>query len=241
MGSEAEVIVIAFANQQNNVPLTKENSPHPSRPSRTQVFLQKYGTYYSVTFDYSIHDPSLTSLGESQARAVGQTYPSLLTSNALLVSSPLRRTIQTALLAFHRNPLLHPGFQENSSKPCDTGSPASALKKEFPELDFTLVVDGWDSKQGEWAPDEASLARRAAKMRKWLKEREENEIIVVTHGGTFYEILELTYVGFLLCLVEEIKGFENGECRSYTFADCEEAILIPYPQGTEERKEINGV
>jgi hypothetical protein len=46
-----------------------------------------------------------------------------------------------------------------------------------------LVVDGWNSKEGEWAPDEASLAQRAAKMRKWLKDREENEIIVITHGG----------------------------------------------------------
>jgi broad specificity phosphatase PhoE len=137
----------------------------------------------SATYDYSVHDPPLTALGVSQARAVAQRNPSLLTSSALLVSSPLRRTLQTALLAFHRNPLPHPGFQENSSKPCDTGSPAAQLNKEFPELDFTLVVDGWDSKEGEWAPDEPSLAQRAAKMRKWLKDREENEIIVITHGG----------------------------------------------------------
>jgi broad specificity phosphatase PhoE len=137
----------------------------------------------SATYDYSVHDPALTTLGVSQARAVAQRNPSLLTSSALLVSSPLRRTLQTALLAFHRNPLPHPGFQENSAKPCDTGSPAARLAKEFPELDFSLVVDGWDSKEGEWAPDETSLAQRAAKMRKWLKDREENEIIVITHGG----------------------------------------------------------
>ena len=34
-------------------------------------------------------------------------------------------------------------------------------------------------------------------------------------------------IGFLLYLVEEIKGFENAEHRSYTFADTEEAVLIP--------------
>ena len=33
--------------------------------------------------------------------------------------------------------------------------------------------------------------------------------------------------GFLLYLVEEIRGFENIEMRTYTFADSEEAILIP--------------
>jgi broad specificity phosphatase PhoE len=58
------------------------------------------------------------------------------------------------------------------------------LREEFPELDFELVVDGWDSKRGEWGADEVSLARRAAKMRKWLKDRKEDEIVVVTHGGT---------------------------------------------------------
>jgi hypothetical protein len=50
-------------------------------------------------------------------------------------------------------------------------------------LDFGLVREGWDSKEGEYAADEASLAARAGRMRKWLKDREEDEIIVVTHGG----------------------------------------------------------
>ena len=45
------------------------------------------------------------------------------------------------------------------------------------------MIDGWDSKEGEWSPDETSLALRAGRMRKWLKDREEDEIIVVTHGG----------------------------------------------------------
>jgi len=44
--------------------------------------------------------------------------------------------------------------------------------------------------------------------------------------------------GFLLYLVQEIKGFENAECRSYTFADCEEAILIPLE---EDKRTMNGL
>ena len=135
----------------------------------------------SSTFDYSLHDPLLTSLGESQAHSLLSKSP--FPSTALLVSSPLRRTLQTALIGFTRPPLPHPGFQENSSKPCDTGSPRQVLEKEFPGLDYSLVVDGWDSKEGEWSPDETSLALRACRMRNWLKEREEDEIIIVTHGG----------------------------------------------------------
>ena|SRR5277367_3355271 len=139
---------------------------------------------HSVTWNYNIPDPPLTADGETQARSIPNKYPFLFESpRPLLVSSPLRRTLQTSLLGFNRNPLLHPGFQENSSKPCDTGSPPAVLREEFPGLDFELVVEGWDSKTGEWEPDEVSLARRAAKMRKWLKDREEDEIVVVTHGG----------------------------------------------------------
>jgi broad specificity phosphatase PhoE len=136
--------------------------------------------------DYSLRDPLLTPFGEQQANSLPQTYPFLFNSpSSLLITSPLRRTIQTALLAFQRDPLPHPGFQENSAKPCDTGSSVAILRSEFPDLDFGLVQDGWDSKKGEWAPDERSLATRAGKMRQWLKCRPENEIIVITHGGNF--------------------------------------------------------
>ena len=168
--------------QYIRVPQT--NPPNPSCSSRTQVLPSSVLLTISATWNYDIPDPRLTSVGETQARSIPHKYPFLFKSPApLLVSSPFRRTLQTSLIGFNRNPTPHPGFQENSSKPCDTGSPPSVLREEFPELDFELVVDGWDSKTGEWAPDETSLARRAAKMRKWLKNREEEEIVVVTHGG----------------------------------------------------------
>jgi broad specificity phosphatase PhoE len=137
----------------------------------------------STTYDYTIPDPPLTPLGETQSLSIPKKYPSLFFSDPLLVSSPLRRTLQTSLMGFKRAPIPHPGFQENSAKPCDTGSPPSILRKQFPQLDFGLVREGWDSKKGEYAADEATLAVRAGRMREWLKDREENEIIVVTHGG----------------------------------------------------------
>ena len=161
--------------------MLKHNTSKPNK-ARTKI---------SLTHDDFIHDPPLTPLGVDQARSIVKTYPFLSTSRPyLLISSPLRRTLQTALLAFsNRSPLPHPGFQENSAKPCDTGSSPASLRQESPELDFGLVVEGWDSKVGEWAPDEVSLAKRAARMRKWLKDHSENEIVVVTHGGTSFRSL----------------------------------------------------
>src|SRR5271155_977938 len=135
---------------------------------------------FGVTWNYDIPDPLLTALGETQSRSIPHKYPFLFEAPLpLLVSSPFRWTLQTTLIGFHRNPLPHLGFQENSSKPCDTGSPPSVVQEEFPKLNFELVVDGWDSKTGEWGADEVSLVRWAAKMRKWLKDQEEDEIVVV--------------------------------------------------------------
>ena len=94
-------------------------------------------------------------------------------------------------------------------------------------MDYELLVPDWTSKQGEWAPDQTSLAHRAAKMRRWLKDHPADEIIVVTHAGAYFGVVDGLITGFLLCLVQEIRGFENAECRSYTFAEAEEAILVP--------------
>lgn len=37
-------------------------------------------------------------------------------------------------------------------------------------------------------------------------------------------------------LVQEIQGFENAECRTYTFADTDEAILIPIEEFQKENQ-----
>ena len=140
-------------------------------------------TNISSTRDYTIHDPPLTEAGKKQAIAIRINYPFLSNPSAFLVSSPFRRTLQTSLIAFHQKPLPNPYLQENSNKPCDTGSPRSILEAEFPGLNFNLVVDGWDSKTGEWASDDETLDKRASKVREWLREYPEDEIIVVTHGG----------------------------------------------------------
>jgi hypothetical protein len=51
-------------------------------------------------------------------------------------------------------------------------------------VDLSLVTDRWDSKTGEWAYDNVALGERAAKVIKWLRARDENDIIVMTHAGT---------------------------------------------------------
>lgn len=81
------------------------------------------------------------------------------------MSSPLRRAVQTASLAFSpviARPevqyLVVPEGQEVNDLPCDVGHPREELEKQLPELlgdlvdfelgkiDLTRVEDGWNSK-----------------------------------------------------------------------------------------------
>lgn len=57
-------------------------------------------TSSNATSNWDIPDPSLTTLGQEQARSIPLTYPKLFGNADVLLSSPLRRTVQTALAGF---------------------------------------------------------------------------------------------------------------------------------------------
>lgn len=98
----------------------------------------------------------MTPHGETQCRDLYKEFP-FHDSVELIVASPLRRTIYTALLAFEE-PLREKGLkvialpevQETSDVPCDIGSDLEALAKEVMEkdlpVDLSLVVDAWNDK-----------------------------------------------------------------------------------------------
>lgn len=108
-----------------------------------------------------------------------------------MVASPLKRTINTALLSFEHDIRTKglkviglPELQETSDLPCDTGSSPEELRKEFhgKPVDLHLVKHGWDSKKGKFAPSTDAIKARARDARKWLMSRPEKNIVVVTHG-----------------------------------------------------------
>merc|ERR1712008_189309 len=112
-------------------------------------------------------DPELTEKGRQQAVAVAENpllAPALSDRNGLqlVVASPLRRTVDTALLAFqswlpgqikkkgwHRVHLLS-DLREIGREvvPCNTGSPLDALKERFEVdaklIDYRELQPGWD-------------------------------------------------------------------------------------------------
>ncbi|KZT54588.1 phosphoglycerate mutase-like protein [Calocera cornea HHB12733] len=174
---------------------------------------------HNATSDWSIPDPPLTALGRTQARDIPPTFmdnfPEALTPTPLLVSSALRRTIETSLLGFPSlpKPVFMAELQEINDLPCDTGSSASRLAELFPQLDFTGLPEDWNSKRGRWEPTEAALQERARNTRTWLREQPGENAVVVSHGDFLRYYLAAGPSG------KPEDHWENAEGRLYQFRD----------------------
>ncbi|EDN10066.1 phosphoglycerate mutase [Histoplasma capsulatum] len=173
--------------------------------------------------NHILSDPLLTPHGESQCRALSAEFPHHSRID-LVVASPLRRTLYTALLSFEDQIkskglkiVALPEIQETSDVPCDVGSDLAVLRKEVEEngmpVDLELVGEDWNSKKGKWAPSAEAIANRAREARRWLKARPEKEIVVVSHGGFLHYFTEDWQDSTLY----QGTGWRNTEYRTFTF------------------------
>ena len=139
--------------------------------------------------DIGLHDPELTPYGREQC----QRFCAQFTHHKdvdLLCASPMRRTLRTTLMAFEpevargMRVIALPDAQETTDTPSDIGSAPSTLMEEFgDQIDYSNLSDDWYLKMGNNAVDYASLLARARRLRRWVREREEKDIVVVTHGA----------------------------------------------------------
>ncbi|CZT14184.1 uncharacterized protein RCC_00158 [Ramularia collo-cygni] len=106
----------------------------------------------------------------------------------LLLASPLRRALQTCQLSFAPGierglvVVAVPHAEEVSTTPSDTGSPVDELREEFGEVDFNFLKEKWYLREGEFSSDPKAVNERAKKLRRWIKQRPEREIALVSHG-----------------------------------------------------------
>jgi len=182
-------------------------------------------------------DPELTEKGRQQAVAVAENpllAPALSDRNGLqlVVASPLRRTVDTALLAFqswlpgqikkkgwHRVHLLS-DLREIGREvvPCNTGSPLDALKERFEVdaklIDYRELQPGWDEEDG-LAKDYSSAVRaRLSRLLGWLAQRRESRIAVVAHHNLLAALLGVS--------------FFNVEVRQYGMVCSDDSVeLVP--------------
>ncbi|ORY73620.1 phosphoglycerate mutase-like protein [Leucosporidium creatinivorum] len=213
-----------------------------------RIYLTRHAQgFHNVNDDYSIHDAEITPKGHQQSLDLHEaTKDGLQQTAELIVSSPLIRPIQTMLIAFATlksrigdRVILLPEIQEINDLPSDTGSPRAVLEqhKDFagvPGLDFSVIDESeerhgvaWTSKQGFFHPD--NIPERAKWVRRWLRDREEQEIVVIAHG----DVLEFITDGFF---GTQEQPWANAEVRAYNFAseDDEDALLVPLGEVAKE-------
>lgn len=96
--------------------------------------------------------------------------------------------------------MLLPTAQEVSNKTYDISFPRDGLEYELAKLfegvdlpfnikklDYSAVVDGWNSKGGIWAPQQDAVQERACA---WLYARPKKHILLVTHGAFLHYLTE---------------------------------------------------
>ncbi|KAF4504069.1 hypothetical protein G6O67_008683 [Ophiocordyceps sinensis] len=169
--------------------------------------------------DYSIPDPPLTDLGLEQCAVLRANLKERFGSapgSVAVVVSPMLRTLQTATLALdwlvQRGVVFEASadWQENSTKPCDTGSPAASLSPSYPHVDFTRLDPVWPDKTSpkayRYAHSRAAILARGADALEALHRRPEDLVFVVSHSG----FLRSGVVGW---------WFFNADYRIYRFDD----------------------
>ncbi|KAI0889119.1 phosphoglycerate mutase-like protein [Annulohypoxylon maeteangense] len=168
-------------------------------PNSRLILTRHAQAEHNVDSDYWIPDAPLTPLGKKQAASLSRLIPDLQKEADVVISSPLRRTLQTTYLGYApaierlgglKNVVVLPQAQECNNMPCDTGSSKEVLESipEFAVFDLTPLTPDWNSKEGFWAPTVGALTERAQWVRKFLRDRPEKNIVFVSHGDILRRI-----------------------------------------------------
>ena len=124
----------------------------------------------------------------------------------------MRRTLQTAqqslgwLIQKGVPVVVRAEWQENSAKPCDTGSSIAEMQREWPQFDWSGVDPAYPSKTGLYEFSRRGLTQRGIEARRWLKARPESKIAVVSHSG-------------FLRVGVSYRMYENADYRIFDFAE----------------------
>lgn len=154
--------------------------------------------------DPSNLDARLTARGEEQcADLAAGLKPDMLDSIELVVTSPLTRCIQTALLSLPTRAndesvkfIAHEGVRETVNYVCDQRRPISQISAEFPRVDFSLmshdhddIWQGYDARLGtdydahRESAELCVVAERGRNFLSWLKSQPQRTVAVSSHSA----------------------------------------------------------
>ncbi|MBT4889211.1 MAG: histidine phosphatase family protein [Rhodospirillales bacterium] len=164
------------------------------------IYLIRHGqSTFNALYDLNAKDPlhfdaGLSDTGFQQAREASKAAIGL--GVELIVTSPLRRALETTLTLFGGLPvpiLVSSLHREKLANSCDVGTPTPALAKTFPGLDFSHLDDIWwhdgeKDTRGVSIEPESVYQARITEFSQWISTRSENSIAVVGHRTFFHHL-----------------------------------------------------
>ena len=159
------------------------------------VFIRHGEGEHTLNFPDSLHmsDPYLTEKGKSQAKSLTKDF--LLSTEDVVIVSPIRRTLQTAQLWVDQvnckrivhplvSPRLFPLRIEAKTLPCDSLLPVEIIKKEFPEFEIENNIKGVVWTEGVNTKSELEFNRLANQFINWCRTLNRERVYIVSHDGT---------------------------------------------------------
>lgn len=165
-------------------------------------------------FNYEIVDPGLTSLGYTQCDDLKKYLQSnkIIDLIDLIVVSPLERTLETCNKIINHNnfiPIISiDEIREHINHPCHKRKLISKKKSQYKFVNFNQIIDDSDSMYNQFNGNEpkSNVISRCEWFVKWLKNRREKNILVITHGNFLFPM-------FNIIDVENKNFFSNCEIR----------------------------
>lgn len=191
-------------------------------------------------------DAQLTQFGQQQCKKLEELTREL--DLELVVSSPLTRTIQTAQFGFasvlrRGVPLMvEESCRETVNYLCDCRRTTTALRVDFPSVDFSRIISDEDLVWVKYAKifgdqqafpfyresnDPSALTDRIASMFSFLATRPEKSIAIVSHSAF------LTYVFNMTGGLCEYADSETERLFNTPWENCEMRSAIVDLEGSE--------
>lgn len=138
-------------------------------------------------------DPALTEAGVTQARVLKDTID--LSPDDVLMISPVRRTLETALILSETipctkiahplvSPRMFPLIPNGQTLPCDRILPVQLIARDFPNIKLAEGLSEQLWMQGINTLPEGEFNRWAEELTTWCRTFGKERIYIVSHDGT---------------------------------------------------------
>lgn len=162
-------------------------------------------------------DAPLTEKGRQQAIKLQTAVAALPDKPQLVVCSPNCRALQTGLLVWQELVGVVPfvahelAREETGVHVCDKRRPVSLARREFPQVDFSLLQSDEDMIfSDDHRESKAQVGERIYGFLEWLSQRPETHVAINSHSGWL-----LTLLNGVCESDASLKGwFQTGEMRS---------------------------